>query len=134
MTELEVYKSTPEKINAYLDFELFSLPEGMKRRELYLKAGKYLLNLNDSSKNVYIDFSIEDAVIEEDGKDIPVFELANVPYIDTISKIKHYKEHIIEETCILFEEIYMHEDDIKRNLKKIEYLSQIEIILKKESK
>lgn len=134
MTELEVYKSTPKKINTYLDFELFSLPEGMERRELYLKAGKYLINFNDSSKNIFIDFSLEDAVIEKDGEDIPVFELANISYIDTISKIKYYKEHTIEETCILFEEIYMHEDDIKRNLKKIEYLSQIEIILKKESK
>jgi hypothetical protein len=138
MNELDIFQSTRENINKFLDFELFSTDEDLKQTERFMKVDDYLIHLSSESKDIFIDFDLAEAKIfendDEDTQPIEVFEKIELSYIDLLSKINWYKEHVIKNILILFEEIYMHEDDIQRNIKKVEYLSKIQIILKKEQK
>jgi hypothetical protein len=135
MNKLDIFQSTREKINIFLDFKLFDPKEPLDQTERYMCAEDYLIHLSDDSKDIYLDFTLAEANIpdpEDEEKVIKVFEKIQLSYLDMQAKIKWYKEHVIKQTCQLFEEIYIHEDNIQRNIKKIGYLSEIQIILDEE--
>jgi len=135
MNELDIFQSTREKINIFLDFELFDSEESLDQTERYMYIGEYLIHLSDDPKDIYMDFVLAEAKIpdpEIEEKEIPVFEKIQLSYLDMQSKINWYKEHVIKQTCQLFEEIYIHEDNIQRNIKKIGYLSKIQTVLDEE--
>jgi len=123
MNILDIFQSTREKINSFLDFDLFDPNESLDQIERYMYIGEYLIHTSDASKDIYIDFSLAEA-------NNNVFEKIQLNPLDMSVKINLYKEHVIKQTCQLFEEIYIHEDDIQRNIKKIGYLNQIHKILK----
>jgi hypothetical protein len=138
MNKLDIFQSTREKINTFLDFELFDPKEPLDQTERYMCVEDYLIHLSDDQKDIYLDFTLAEANIpnpedpENEENVIKVFEKIQLSYLDMQSKINWYKEHVIKQTCQLFEEIYMHEDDIQRNIKKIGYLSEIQIVLDEE--
>jgi len=130
-SELELYKSTRSKVNRFLEFEIFE--DDLDKVETFMKAGDHLIHLSENHIDIFLDFDIDEAEVLTNGESTKVFE--KIPSNDIFQiydKIKLYKEHLIRNTLTLFDEVYIHEDDIKRNIKKIEYLVELQNILKKE--
>jgi len=124
---MNMYKTTKELLNEYLDFDT-----GIEQDVIFLlKTPEGLFVVNDPNMfSIYKDdFDIDDE-IEIGEESIKVFELTD--FFTTIQKIEYYQKFLIHNTIMLFEEIFMHEDTINRNIKKIEYVTKIINILKEK--
>ena len=130
---LELYISTKKTINTIMDFEFYDIEKKEKKKTKKMNDSEDLGNetviLMDVGREL-LDVNNKVSIYKEDFDLNEIDELGI--HMDIREKLDHYLTYLINDTLILFEEVFMHQNSIKHNIEAIKHTKNIIDILKEK--